>query len=210
MKERTRYDTRRYKRLLHESGMPHEMNSPIHFCTGYLAGRTLGYREYRFETLYIAAAAYAPDLDSLLSSRFPLLAHGIWTHTLVGVAVISVILAAVAFGIFACFRKPPPLRFGKLLGLAFLGGITHLTLDAFTFYESEADTLHHMYFWPLWNFPWHINTLFPGTSYTVRVLVEVVYSIMAVSIILIAQWYGRGQNPFHMFNPRGWFRENTG
>lgn len=186
---------------------PCGMNSPIHFCTGYLAGRALGYREHRFEPLYVAVAAYAPDLDSPLSGFFPVLAHGIWTHTIAGVAVISVILATLSYSMFICFKKPHPFGFGKLLGLAFLGGMTHLTLDTFTFYESNADALHHMYFWPLWNFPWHINTLFPGTSYTVRVLIEVLYSILVAFIILVRQWWGRGQNPFRMFNPRGWFRD---
>ncbi len=182
------------------------MNSPVHFFTGYLAGRALGYREHRFETLYVAAAAYAPDLDSLLSGPVPFFAHGIWTHTLAGVIVMSVILSAVTFGIFTCLRIKSGLRYMRLLGLALLGGSTHLVLDAFTYYESAADATHHMYFWPFWKFPWHINTLFPTVSYTTRVGVEVLYSVLVAVLILGYQWGYRGQNPFRMFNPRGWFR----
>ncbi len=183
------------------------MNGPIHICTGYLAGRALGYREYRFETLYVAAAAYAPDLDSLLNKLSPVFVHGVWTHTLAGVAVMSVLFAAGAAALLAVLGRKPHPGIGTLTVLAFLGGATHLFLDAFTFYESAADASHHLYFWPLWNFPWHINTLFPGASYTVRVLVEVLYSLFAASIILVYQWLCRGQNPFRMLNPRGWFRE---
>ncbi len=184
------------------------MNSPVHFCTGYLSGRALGYQEHRFEVLYVAVAAWASDFDSLLSRFSPLFAHGIWTHTLVGVAVMGVVLSAVTFGIFAGFRITPSIKFSRLLGLALLGGTTHLLLDMFTFYESVADADHHRYFWPLWNFSWHINTLFPRVSYTARVWVEVLYSILVASIILGYQWSYRRQNPFRMFNPRNWFRDH--
>jgi len=182
------------------------MNSPIHFFTGYLSGRALGYREHRFETLYVAVAAYAPDLDSPLSGIFPFLAHGIWTHTLAGVAMMSVILSSLTFGVFAWLGTKGAPGFLRLVGLAFLGGVTHLVLDAFTYYETAADASHHMYCWPFWNFPWHFNTLVPGVTYAVRVWVEVLYSMLVASIILGYQWFYRGQNPFRMFNPRNWFR----
>lgn len=185
------------------------MNSPIHFCTGYLAGRALGYREHRFEPLFVAAAAYAPDLDSPLSRFFPSFAHGIWTHTLIGVAVISLLLAAAVFGLLVLVKGISPVSYRRLLGLAFLGGMTHLLLDGFTFYYSEGDAAHHMYFWPLWNFPWHINTVFPGVSFTVRVWVEVVYSVAVAAVILLYQGLYRRQNPLRAFDPRGWFREDA-
>lgn len=184
------------------------MNGPIHFCTGYLAGRALGYREHRFETLYIAVAAYSPDFDSYLSRFSPFFAHGIWTHTVVGVVVTSLVLATLTKVALLLFKRPAPLSFSKLLGLAVIGGLTHLLLDAFTFYYSEADATHHMYFWPIWNFPWHINTMFPGVTFRVRVWVEVIYSVGVASVILLYQWLYRGQNPFRMFDPRGWFRPN--
>ncbi|MBP7869358.1 MAG: metal-dependent hydrolase [Candidatus Hydrogenedentes bacterium] len=183
------------------------MNSPIHFCTGYLAARALGYREHRFEALYVAAAAYAPDVDSLLSRFSPLFSHGIWTHTLAGVAVMSLIMASCTAAILAAFRITPRPKYGVLVGLALLGGVTHLFLDAFTYYESEADALHHLYFWPFWKFPWHINTVFPGVSYGVRIGVEVLYSLSVALYILGYQWFYRGQNPLRMFHPRNGFRE---
>lgn len=181
------------------------MNSPIHFCTGYLAGRALGYREHRFETFFVAVAAYSPDFDSYLSGISPLFAHGIWTHTLVGVAAMSLVLAALAAAAMALFRPAGRIGFPKLWGLAMVGGLTHLLLDAFTYYYSEGDATHHMYFWPVWNFPWHINTMFPGATFTVRVWVEVVYSVAVASFILLYQWAWRRQNPFRIFDPRGWF-----
>jgi len=62
-----------------------------------------------------------------------------------------------------------------------------------------------MYFWPIWNFSWHINTIFPGTSYSTRVLVEVVYCVLVALLIGGYQWTYRKQNPFHMFDRRNWF-----
>ncbi len=181
------------------------MNSPIHFCTGYLAGRALGHREHRFEPFFVAVAAYSPDFDSYLDGISPFFAPGIWTHTLVGVAAMGLVLAAVAAAGLALFRPSGRIGFLKLWGLAVVGGLTHLGLDAFTFYYSEGDASHHMYFWPVWNFPWHINTMFPGATFTLRVWVEVVYSVAVASCILLYQWGWRGQNPFRIFDPRGWF-----
>ncbi len=183
------------------------MNGPIHFCTGYLAGRALGHREHRFEPLFVAVAAYSPDFDSYLGKVSPFFAHGIWTHTLVGVTAMSFTLAALAFAAISLFRPVERMGFLKLWGLAMLGGLTHLGLDAFTFYYSEGDATHHMYLWPVWNFPWHINTMFPGTTFTVRVWVEVVYSV-AVALTILWQWVWRKQNPFRAFDPRGWFAPN--
>lgn len=186
------------------------MNGIVHFGTGYLAARALGYREHRFETLYVAVAAYSPDFDAQLSRLSPLFAHGIWTHTLVGVIAMSVVLSVFARIVLAWFKPPFPIPFGRLLGLALLGGISHLVLDGFTFYESAADATHHMYFWPIWNFPWHINTVFPAVSFTVRVWVEVAYSVLLGAFVLLYQWGFRKQNPFRMFNPRRWFLPNEG
>lgn len=185
------------------------MNGAIHFSTGYLAGRALGYREYRFEALYMAVAAYSPDFDIPFRRFSPLFAHGIWTHTLVGVALMSLALAVVTRITMKGLEPPLRIPFARLWALAALGGISHLVLDAFTFYESPADAVHHMYFWPVWNFPWHINTMFPGVSYTVRVWVEVIYCVLVGSFILFYQWGYRKQNPFRIFDPRGWFSTNT-
>ncbi len=182
------------------------LNGIVHFSTGYLAGRALGYREYRFQTLYVAVAAYSPDFDLQLQSFSPFFAHGIWTHTAVGVAVMSFALAVIARVGLALCSPPVPIRFVPLWGMAMLGGLSHLFLDGFTYYESPADAVHHMYLWPLWNFPWHINTVCPGVSYTTRVWVEVIYSVFVGVFILLYQWAGRKQNPFRMFDPRGWFK----
>lgn len=181
------------------------MNGITHFSTGYLAARGLGYREHRFEVFYVALAAYSPDFDLQLGHLSPFFAHGIWTHTLLGVGMMSFVLAMGAAAVIACFKRPAPIHFARLWGLAFLGGLSHLLLDTFTFYESPADAVHHMYFWPLWNFPWHINTVFPGVSYAVRVWIEVIYTVLVFAFILGYQWGYRKQNPFRIFDPRKWF-----
>ena len=182
------------------------MNEFVHVGTGYLAARALGYREHRFETLFVALAAYSPDFDAQLRHLSPFFAHGIWTHTIVGVAIMGLVLAAIGYAVTARLKPEPPVGFMRLWGLAMLGGLSHLCLDAFTFYYSDGDATHHMYFWPLWNFPWHINTIFPGTTFTVRVWVEVIYSVLVGCVILPYQWVYRKENPFRMLNPRGWFR----
>ncbi|MCC6143806.1 MAG: metal-dependent hydrolase [Candidatus Hydrogenedentes bacterium] len=182
------------------------MNGPIHFCTGYLAGRALGYREYRFEPLYIALAAYAPDFDLALRHVSPFFAHGIWTHTILGVTVMACPLALIGFACLRSVRSAQTPSLGRLWGLAVLGGLSHLLLDAFTYYESPADATHHMYFWPLWSFPWHINTILPAASYGLRVWIEVVYSILVAAAILGYLWAYRRQNPFRALYPRNWAR----
>ena len=90
------------------------------------------------------------------------------------------------------------------IGLAILGVSSHLALDAWTFYETVEDQVHHMYFWPIWNFPVHINTMFPSAIYDVRVAVEVIYSIFVGAIILFVQWAWKKQNPFKMSVPANW------
>jgi membrane-bound metal-dependent hydrolase YbcI (DUF457 family) len=177
----------------------------VHFSTGYLAGRALGYREYRFETLCMAVAAYAPDFDMQLQRLSPFFAHGVWTHTVLGVLAMSLVMATITAVLTGWLKPSSSIRFRRLWALALLGGMTHLVLDAFTFYESQADAIHHRYLWPIWNFPWHINTVFPGVSYSVRVWVEVVYCVFVFSFILLYQWGYCRQNPFRIFDPRFWF-----
>lgn len=174
------------------------MNGPIHVCTGYLAARALGYREYQCECLFLSMAALAPDFDFVLSWVSPFFTHGIWTHTLVGMVVVSSILALLAYWISVVRNPPYSQGVLKWFYLALIGGLTHLGLDAFTYYYSEVDRWHHMYFWPISTFPVHINTMVPYATLSLRVWIEVIYSI-CVCVTMGYLWLRRGENPFRMF-----------
>jgi len=184
------------------------MNGPIHCCTGYLAARALGYREYRFEALFISLGAYSPDFDIPLRRLFPGIEHGVWTHTIIGAILTACLFAGIVYILLCRFYSAASVSCIRLLGLATFGAGTHLFLDAFTFYYSVSDATHHRYFWPVWYFPWHINTMFPGVSFRIRVWVEVIYSFVVAGYILMYQWGFRGENPFRALFPEKWFEPN--
>ncbi|MBN2153383.1 MAG: metal-dependent hydrolase [Candidatus Lokiarchaeota archaeon] len=183
------------------------MNEFTHFFTGYVLARALRYKHTRFETFFLAFASLIPDMDFTVSLFVPI-EHGVFTHTLVGGAMLALVVAAVAWAVKAAVnaRRPGAIPVGvvTLLGLAMLGMATHLAVDSFTYYESAADATHHLFFWPAWNFPVHINTMFPGTTYGTRVLVEVAYTAAIGAAILFYQWAYRKENPFLSFSPWAW------
>lgn len=183
------------------------VNEIVHFFTGYLLARALKYKEHRFECFFMAFAAFLPDIDYIIGLFVPGFLHGVYTHTILSAVALAAAWALVAW---LALRKPwqgaftPGKLYLHLLGLAVLGALSHLALDAFTFYESAADQVHHVYFWPVWDFPVHINTMFPGTTYGTRVAVEVIYSVAVGVTILVLQWAWKKQNPFKMLVPSNW------
>ncbi|MEX2719164.1 MAG: metal-dependent hydrolase [Candidatus Sigynarchaeum springense] len=182
-------------------------NEFVHFFTGYLIARALKYREHRFECFLMAFAGFLPDMDYILRFFVPAFSHGVWTHTIVFGFFLAFLLAFCACAAFANQWKGTRSA-GRLLlhfvALAIIGVSSHLALDAWTYYESAADQVHHMFFWPVWNFPVHINTMFPAATYDIRVLVEVAYSIFVGVVILFVQWAWKKQNPFKAFVPSNW------
>jgi hypothetical protein len=183
------------------------LNEIIHFFTGFLIARALKYREHRFECFLISFAGFLPDIDYIIRFFVPTFSHGVWTHTIVFGYLLAALLGLVAW---LCLKNAWKGAWsqGRLLvhfvGLAIIGVSSHLALDAWTFYESAADQVHHMFFWPVWNFPVHINTMFPAASYDLRVIVEVAYSVFVGVVILFVQWVWKRQNPFKMFLPVNW------
>ena len=183
------------------------MNEFTHLFTGYVLARAMRFKHTRFETFFLAFASLIPDMDFTVSLFFHI-EHGVFTHTLVGGALFALVVACIAGCIKAWVNHFKPgtitIRFTMLLGLAMLGMVAHLAVDSFTFYETAADATHHLYFWPLWDFPVHINTMFPGTTYGARVLVEVAYTAALGAIILFYQWASKKENPFLSFSPWAW------
>jgi hypothetical protein len=183
------------------------MNEFVHFFTGFMIARALKYREHRFECFLMAFAGFLPDVDYIIRIFVYEFPHGVWTHTIVFSFILAILLAFCAWVVFRIPWKGTWSQ-GRLLlhfvGLAIIGVSSHLALDAWTFYESAADQVHHMYFWPVLNFPVHINTMFPAATYDLRVAVEVAYSVFVGVVILFVLWAWKKQNPLKMFLPANW------
>ncbi|MHA1684048.1 MAG: metal-dependent hydrolase [Promethearchaeota archaeon] len=185
------------------------MNEFTHVLTGFLVGRGFKFKSRRFESFYTGLAGLIPDFDFLFAHFMPGFEHGVATHTLIGGSLIALVYACIAW--LGCmlfskdFKMENALTFTKLLGLAMLGMLSHLVLDSFTFYNSYAsDGTHHVYFWPFWDFPFHINTMFPAATYEIRVWVEVIYTVAISTYILLHLWLAKKENPFIAFSPWHW------
>ncbi|MFX0098882.1 MAG: metal-dependent hydrolase [Candidatus Hodarchaeota archaeon] len=190
------------------------MNGITHFLTGYLlVGRGLKYKNTRVESFLAGIFALVPDVDSIINQFVPF-EHGVFTHTLIGGLLFALIAAFITAGVIrlvspGLFQKDHErhISVSRILLLSILGMFSHLALDMWTYHYGEADNTHHMYFWPLWNFAFHIDDIFPGPRdlmWDIRVLVEVVYTIVIVAFILFYQWAKKKENPFYMFSPWHW------
>ena len=149
-------------------------------------------------------AALIPDFDQIINLFIPF-EHGIFTHTLIGGFLFTLGYTGIIWIIGRDFFKENSSSFLFLLGLTTIGMLSHLLLDSFTFYYSyESSHTSHMYFWPIWDFPVHINTMFPGATWEIRVLVEVLFSIFLAVVIIIYGWLIKHENPLLMFSPEQW------
>jgi hypothetical protein len=180
------------------------MNEIIHFATGYLVARLLKKKHFSFESLFIAFAAFLVDIDFVLGIE-----HGVATHTILGCIVISLIFASITKVFMIFFPSSVKIPYMKLIFLALLGTISHLCLDAFTYLpddpmERASEIDHHMFFWPLSNFPVHINTVFPSATYDLRVAIEVIYSIVVGVYIIVYMGIIKKQNFVECINPKKW------
>ncbi len=180
------------------------VNEFVHFATGYLFARALGYKESRFEAFFMAASALMIDVDSTINIFIPF-EHGVFTHTIAGGFLLILAFTAITYAVAAPLLRKTGTSFARLLLLGVTGMLSHFLLDSFTYYESAADATHHLFFWPLWNFPVHINTLFPfdWMTYDVRVWVEVLYTV-AIAVVLLVQLFFKKQNFFGIFIPSRW------
>lgn len=107
------------------------MDPLTHVCSGVLIGQALrpppGVR--RLTLLVLGLAAFAPDLDAvsyLWGPQAYARIHHAQTHTLLGVASLTVILAGIEW---VWFRSIP---FGRLVALNLAGCVVHLLGDLVT------------------------------------------------------------------------------
>jgi len=181
------------------------MNEATHFFFGvFIAHFILNKEIDRFECFFLGLAALIPDVDSIIGFFIPY-EHGVFTHTIVGGLLFTLIISSFVWIISRNFLKNQDITYLYLLFLATLGMFSHLLLDSFTFYDSYAsDGTSHMYFWPFSNFPVHFNTIIPGITYEIRVLNEVLVSIALGVAFLFYGWAYKKDNPFLIFSPQHW------
>ncbi len=53
-----------------------------------------------------------------------------------------------------------------------------------------------------------MNYIWPGVAYSVRILVEVVYTAVLAGMIIIYDWFIKKHNLFFMFVPKFWWKYN--
>lgn len=186
------------------------MNTLTHFFTGYLVAR-LGFKKKNdhFLCLFAAMTAILPDFDEFLHLIIPIesFEHAIFTHTIIGALLFTVIYVVIVWGIGHNFLKNIDVGIKLLLLVAITGMASHLFLDIFTYREDVYTSNAHLYFWPVWNYSFHLNRFFPesasSTIHDLRLLIEIIYSVVIGALILY-QWAYKKENPFFMFFPDKW------
>jgi len=187
------------------------MNEATHFFTGYLLG-TLGFKKKNdhFLPFFIAMAAILPDIDQFLHLIIPIdiFEHAVATHTILGALILTSAYTLIIWTVGRKFFLDQKINLSFLFLMAILGMSSHLFLDIFTYREDIYTTNAHLYFWPVWNISIHLNyffhqDIFPNI-YTVRILIEVIYSVVIGSYILFYQWYHKKESPFAMLFPKNW------
>lgn len=182
------------------------MNEFTHFLTGFLVARYILKKKHtQFESFFCAVAAFILDFDYLVQSLIPSFEHGVITHTILGALLCALLFSVITWYSLQSIMKEIQLSFRHLLLIAFAGVLSHLFLDSFTFYEGAYDAIHHVYFWPIWDFPVHINTMFPQATYDLRVWLEVGYTVVIVAVWMVYGWLIKKENPFGMLRTSQWW-----
>ncbi|MHA1439196.1 MAG: metal-dependent hydrolase [Promethearchaeota archaeon] len=176
-----------------------------HFLFGYFIAYFILKKEYdSFESFFIGMAALIPDFDMIVGIFIPF-EHGVFTHTIIGGMTFTLCYSLIIWLIGYNFLKEIDINFQSLFILALIGMFSHLFLDSFTFYYSyESDATHHMFFWPFWNFPFHINTMFPSATFELRVWIEILFSSFLIIIVIIYGGIIKKENPLLVFIPKHW------
>ncbi len=181
------------------------MNFITHFLTGYGIARGLKYQNDRFEAFYLSATAIIPDFDLFVSLFWPEFAHGVFSHTILGGLLFAFGFFGFAVLLLHSFLRRLDIKWTRLLALTMIGLATHFLLDIFTHTKTTLPSDAHLYFWPFWDFSFHMNYIW-GVDYWVRILVEVVYTGILVILIVFYDWFAKKHNLFYMFVPKFWWQ----
>ena len=137
------------------------MNTISHFLAAYLIGRKIGLtREKLFlVTLFgIISDFDVPFFYLIMGFKNPSIYHAGITHTFL-FGMISAVIASLIMLFHDSRKNDTPLTlksFLMLVSCAMLGLTIHLGMDVITTANMYA-SFHHLYFWPLWNFSFHIE-----------------------------------------------------
>ncbi len=113
------------------------MEPITHFLLGACMGRAGLNRKTALATATLTLAAEAPDVDILGSFKGPAFGfahHRGFTHSFLGVALVSAAVVGIMYGIWRMRGRETnklnlPPRWGMLFGFACLAGLTHILLD---------------------------------------------------------------------------------
>ena len=134
----------------------------IHYLSGYFTGRLL--KLGRSEKIMLILAAILPDFDAIFffiisGFQYPASFHGGITHMFLTGFIMSTILAIISFGIIK-WRDPNTgnMKLLRFIILGLFGIFLHLLLDINTI-ANEYGSIHHLYFWPISEFSYHLDIL---------------------------------------------------
>ena len=189
------------------------MNTITHFLAAYLLGKVIFKKEYNhYLPFFCAVAGIIPDIDEFLHIFIPLepFKHAVFTHTIIGGLLVVGILVSLTWIIGKNFLRNVDINLKTLFFVALIGLSIHLILDIFTYREEVLTTDAHLYFWPLSNFSFHLNgffhqSVFPDI-YTIRILIEVIFTAIIGFYLLFYMWAYKKENPFLMFSPAEWLK----
>lgn len=187
------------------------MNTVTHFFTGFLVARILFKKKNdHFLCLFAAMVAILPDSDQFIHLIIPLsiFEHAVFTHTIIGALLFTVVYTLIIWGIGRNFLKSIDVGLKYLFIIALAAIASHLILDIFTVHANVYTTNAHLYFWPFWDFSFHLNRFFPVSMSSqvqlARTIIEVIYTALIVAYIVFYQWVYKKENPFFMFFPDKW------
>ena len=197
------------------------MDAVAHLTFGFLCALLINrkWKLDRFLFVIIIAAGDLPDIDTQF---FGLLGydnlHGGPTHTILGVFVIALIIAAIFWLVESVWinkSKSPGIQEDKsawdlkrlelFIFFAFIGGLIHLGVDIFNT-SNEYARYHHLYLWPFSDYSFHLDLMLAGMpdnrmdAWQFRPLVN--YIIMITNIILISiLWILHFKSDKHLWEP---------
>jgi len=140
------------------------MNTISHFLAAYLIGRKLNLsKEKLFLITFfgILSDFDVPFFYLLMGFKNPSIYHAGITHTLL-FGLIAAVIASFIFLVHDVRKKEGSYAIKPFLILftcAMLGFVLHLAMDVITTANAYA-SFHHLYFWPLWNFSFHMEYMF--------------------------------------------------
>jgi inner membrane protein len=138
------------------------MEPVTHFLTGAVLSRAFFNRKTALATVTMVLAAEAPDIDMVAyfgGSDVGFVQHRGFTHTIIGIAVVSLVVVALVYAVHRVYRRWRPSpdhpaevivmepHWPTLIGLSLVAGYSHILLDFTNNYGVRP-------FWPF-NAHWY-------------------------------------------------------